>query len=131
MEHQVDTHHDQERAPELADLELPDKPDGPGAAAILAAGIGLFALGLFTVLAEASEGIKEFFEGFEMDRGVGPLAGKTTLAVVAWLVAWVVLALAWRGKDVSLRVWFWVGLFLGVLGALGTFPPFFLLFEAG
>jgi hypothetical protein len=131
MEHQVDTHHDKERAPELADLDLPDKPDGPGAAAILAAGIGLFGLGLFTVLAEASEGIKEFFEGFEMDRGVGPLAGKTTLAVVAWLVAWVVLALAWRGKDVSLRIWFWVGLLLGVLGALGTFPPIFLSFEAG
>lgn len=127
----MDTHHDKERAPELADLDLPDKPDGPGAAAILAAGIGLFGLGLFTVLAEASEGIKEFFEGFEMDRGVGPLAGKTTLAVVAWLVAWVVLALAWRGKDVSLRIWFWVGLLLGVLGALGTFPPIFLSFEAG
>jgi hypothetical protein len=122
MERQVDTHHDEERVPELTDLELPDKPDGPGAAAMLAAGIGLFALGLFTVLAEASEGIKGFFEGFEMDRGVGPLAGKTTLAVVAWLVAWVILALAWRGKDVSLRIWFWVGLLLGVPGSARDVP---------
>lgn len=130
MASEMHPHHDEERAPELAELHLPERPDGPGAASMLAAGIGLLALGILTVLAEASEGIKEFLEDFDFGRGVGPLAGKTTLAVVVWLVSWGILAAGWRGKDVDIRRWFWVGLVLGILGALGTFPTFFLLFEA-
>jgi hypothetical protein len=47
------TNHTDASAPELGDTA--DKPEGPVAAAILAAGIGSFALGLFTTLAEASE----------------------------------------------------------------------------
>jgi hypothetical protein len=124
-----DTHHDAERAPELADLHLQDKPDGPAAAAIMAVGIGVFALGLLVVLAEVSESIKEFLEDWEFGRGVGPLAGKTTIAVIAWAVSWAILAMIWRGKDLNLRIWFVVALALGILGAVGSFPPFFLLFE--
>ena len=45
------TDHDVDVAPELAALELADKPDGPGAAAMLAAGIGIFMLGFFTTTA--------------------------------------------------------------------------------
>lgn len=121
-------HHDEDRAPELAELNLPDKPDGPAAAAILAAGIGIFALGLLTVLSEVSAPLHDFLERLEFGRGVGPLAGKTLLAVAAWAVSWVILATLWRGKDVNLRSWFTVALILGVLGALGTFPPIFLSF---
>lgn len=123
-----DTHHDAERAPELAELDLPDKPDGPAAAAMVAAGIGIFVLGLLTVLSEASGPIHDFLGDLEFGRGVGPLAGKTTLSVVAWALSWAVLAGLWRTKDLNLKVWFPVGLVLGLLGAVGTFPPVFLLF---
>ncbi len=121
-------HHDEERAPELGELGLQDKPDGPAAAAMLAAGIGIFTLGLLTVLSEASVPVHDFLERFEFGRGVGPLAGKTILAVAAWAVSWVILALAWGGRDVNIKAWFTVSISLGILGALGTFPPIFLSF---
>ena len=121
-------HHDQEVAPELAELDLPDKPDGPGAAAMLAAGIGIGTLGVLTTAAEANEDVKGFLEDFQGSVGVGPLAGKTTLAVVVWAVAWLVLALMWKAKDVDLKKPFFTGLALGIVGILGTFPTFFQAF---
>ncbi len=122
--------HDEATAPELAEFDLPARPDGPGAAAMLAAGIGIFALGLFTTLNEASTALHDWFGKWEFGRGVGPLAGKTTLAVIVWAVAWLALHAAWRKKDVDLRPMFWIGLILGILGAIGTFPPFFTAFAA-
>ncbi len=125
------THRDvRERVPELEELHLPERPDGPGAAAMVAAGVGLFALGLLTVLAEASGAVHDVLARLDFGLGVGPLAGKTTLAVAAWILAWVVLGIAWGGRDVNLKAAFVVGLTLGVLGALGTFPPVFLSFAA-
>jgi uncharacterized membrane protein len=35
----------------------------------------------------------------------------------------------WRGKDSGLRRMFAIGLVLGILGAIGTFPPFFEMFH--
>jgi hypothetical protein len=121
-------HHDAERAPELAELHLREKPDGPAAAAMVAAGLGILVLGLMTVLSEASVPIHDFLQRLEFGRGVGPLAGKTIIAVVAWAGSWAIVGSAWRRKDVNIRAWFAVGLALGILGALGTFPPVFLLF---
>jgi hypothetical protein len=40
--------------PEVDALHLDERPDGPGAAAMMAAGIGILVLGLFTLLSEAS-----------------------------------------------------------------------------
>lgn len=130
MAREGSTEHDVERAPELAELQLRDKPDGPGAAAMLAAGIGIFVLGLLTVLSEVSVPIHDSLESLDFGRGVGPLAGKTTLAALAWAVSWIVLAVAWRAREVGIRGAFTVALILGVLGAIGTFPPFFMLFAA-
>jgi hypothetical protein len=124
-------HHDEERAHELVELDLEDKPDGPAAAASLAAGIGLFALGLFTVLSEVSGPIHDWLEAWDFDQGVGPLAGKTTLAVIAWAASWIVLGIALRKRDVNIKAWFLFSLALGILGALGTFPPIFLSFAGG
>jgi hypothetical protein len=121
---------DETVAPQLAELGLADKPDGPAAAAMVAAGIGVFALGLFTTFAEISEGFKQWLEGFDFVDGVGPLAGKTTLAVIVWAAAWAILAVIWRGKDSDLRRMFAIGLVLGLLGAIGTFPTFFEAFAA-
>ena len=121
-------HYDEQKAPELEELHLPDKPDGPGAAAMLAAGIGIFSLGLLTTLNEVSTALHDWLQSFEMGRGVGPLAGKTTVAVIVWAIAWVVLGAAWRKKEVNIKRLFWVGLVLGLLGVVLMFPPVFLAF---
>jgi fluoride ion exporter CrcB/FEX len=124
----VSSHHDEQVAAELADLHLHDKPDGPGAAMMVSAGIGIFALGLLTVLAEASEDIRDWLRKWEWGQGVGPLAGKTTIASLVYIISLVLLWVIWRNKDVNLRTSFYVGLVLGVLGAVGTFPTFFQAF---
>lgn len=110
----------------------PDAPastrsEGPAAAALLAAGIGAFTLGLLTTLAEASEGVAD---GLAFSSAVGPLSGKTIIAVVVWLAAWPVLyvtmgrrAALTRGVLVAFAV-------LLALGVLGTFPTFFEAFAA-
>ena len=124
----TDQHHDEQIAPELEALDLPDKPDGPGAAMMISPGIGIFVLGLLTVLAEASEDAKTWLAKWEWDQGVGPLAGKTTIASLAYVLSLVALWAAWRQKDTDLKKAFIIGLGLGVLGAIGTFPTFFQAF---
>lgn len=121
-------HHDAEIAPELTSLGLRDKPDGPGAAMMISAGIGIFVLGLLTVLAEASEGIKSWLQKLEWDQGVGPLAGKTTIAAVVYVVSLVILWVLWRAKNVNLKTAFYIGFALGILGAIGTYPTIFQRF---
>ena len=100
--------------------------NGSAAAAILAAGIGSMALGLFTTLAEAIVSVKNALVFYNP---VGPLSGKTTLAVVAWLVAWIVLGSLWKNKQVSFGGVFATSLILIVLGLIGTFPPFYEMFS--
>jgi hypothetical protein len=101
------------------------KPDGPLAAALLAAGIGAFALGLFTTLAEAST---PFRERLILNAGVGPLSGKTVWATVVFIIAWAVLAARLRHRDGLLRSATTIFVVLTVLGLLGTFPIFFQAF---
>jgi hypothetical protein len=117
--------------PELEPLRLEGRPDGPGVAAMLAAGIGILVLGLFTVLAEVSEGLKDWLESLEFGRGVGPLAGKTLMGSLAFAVSWIVLGIVLKDKEVDMRRWFWVAFALGVLGAIMMFPPVFEAFASG
>ena len=100
--------------------------NGPAAAAILSAGIGSMVLGLFTTLAEAIVSIKNALVFYNP---VGPLSGKTTLAVVAWLVAWIILGSLWKNKQVGFTGVFAASLILIILGLIGTFPPFFEMFS--
>jgi len=117
---------EQRRAEErLARIQFQDKPEGPIAAAIIAGGIGAAALGLFTTLAEASTGVKDWLQW--SDR-VGPLSGKTIMAVLVWLVSWAVLHVALRSRPYETRRALVVALVLIGLGVLGTFPTFFRLF---
>ncbi|HET9518748.1 MAG TPA: hypothetical protein VFO77_13595 [Actinoplanes sp.] len=104
-----------------------DKPEGPISAAIIAGGVGAFALGVFTTLAEASSSVKEFLN---FNNPVGPLSGKTTYAVGVWLVAWVILHLVYRNRPTETRPALVVSLVLIALGVLGTFPTFFQAFAA-
>ena len=89
------------------------------------AGIGALALGIFTTLAEASESVAEFFE---WSVRVGPLSGKTTSAIIVWLVAWAVLYLLLRGREYESRKALTIALVLVALGLVGTFPTFFQAF---
>jgi hypothetical protein len=95
--------------------------NGFGAAAILAAGVGCFALG---VLATVGDGAKAVAKLLTFYKPTGPLSGVSTMAIVVWLVAWVVLARVWSGKTVSMaKVNVAAFVFLAV-GLLLTFPPF-------
>lgn len=105
--------------------EAPDKPEGPIVAAILAGGIGSLALGVFTTLAEASTSIKEWLD---WNSDVGPLSGKTVMAVVVWLVSWAILHAVYRNREAETRQALTIALVLIGLGVLGTFPTFFQLF---
>lgn len=105
----------------------PVKPEGPIAAVLVAAGIGALVLGILTIWAEASVGFKDSLA--YSDR-VGPLSGKTIWAVAAFVVSWGALALGLRGRRVDLAKATVVSLVLLGLGYLGTFSPFFRIFEA-
>jgi hypothetical protein len=112
------------------------KPSGPAAASMIAAGIGSVVLGLGVVLNEYSAGIKsaigidvnaflQFDKNFGIGSGVGPLSGKVTLTVIAFVVSWVILHFAWRGKEVDLGRAFVATLVLLGIGFALTFPPIF------
>jgi len=103
------------------------KPEGPIAAVLIAAGIGALVLGILTVWAEASVG---FRESLAYNDRVGPLSGKTIWAAVAFVVSWVVLTLALRRRRVDLMKATVVSVVLLGLGYLGTFSPFFRIFES-
>jgi hypothetical protein len=101
---------------------IPQNPaNGPIAAAVLACGIGCFALG---VLAVAGDGSKRLAAALNLYNPTGPLAGVTTVAIAIWLVCWAVLAARWKNKNLAFgKVSALAFLFLA-LGLLLTFPPF-------
>jgi hypothetical protein len=107
------------------------KPNGPVAAAFLAAGIGSFVMGLFVVLNEinaAINGFLKFDANFGLGKGVGPLSGKAVLAMLAFAISWVVLHFVFRDKEVSFNRYLTISLVLVAAGFLLTFPPVFEVF---
>jgi hypothetical protein len=120
-------------------VQAETKPNGPVAAVFLASGIASLVIGIGVVLNEASTTIKDaigvdfnaflqFDKNFGIGSGVGPLSGKVGLAVIAFVVSWVVLHFWLRGKEVNFRSYFIASLVLVALGFALTFPPIFLLF---
>ena len=104
------------------------RPNGPVAAAFVAAGLACFALGLIVVLNEAGILTGAFLD---FGSGVGPLSGKVILSTIAYLVSWGALGYLWRGKEVNFGRAFAVALAFTALGFALTFPPIFELFAAG
>jgi hypothetical protein len=102
-----------------------EAPTGPAAAALLAAGIGSAVLGGLTVLAEASAAAKSFLT---FSKPIGPLAGKTIVAVFAWAVAWVLLHVLLRRRRTGLTAAIAVTFVLIAIGVAGTFPTVFQAF---
>jgi hypothetical protein len=97
-----------------------DLPNGPGMAAILAAGMGCAALGIFAFLGDAFKGIGQFFNFYNP---TGALSGVTDTAIVVWLAAWYVLAKRWRGRDVAVGQVSVIAFVLLATGLALTFPP--------
>lgn len=94
-------------------------------ASMIASGIGSVVLGIAIVLAETNADFKTFLT---WNSGVGPLSGKTGLAVIAFLVSWVALHYAFQRKAITLTTAFIVTVVLVVLGLLLSFPPVFMSF---
>jgi hypothetical protein len=111
-----------DRRPEIVGV----LPNGHAAAAILAAGIGCFALGVFALVGDASRTIARLFTFY---RPTGPLSGVTTSAIVIWLLTWIVLTSRWGGKTVGIAKINWATFILLTLGILLTFPPFMDLLQ--
>lgn len=104
---------------------ITSRPNGSGAAAILAAGIGSFMVAFFAIWADKSAGMKSAMTFY---KPTGPLSGVTICAIIVWLVCWFILERRWRGRDVSLGRINAAAFVLLALGLLFTFPPIADLF---
>lgn len=104
-----------------------DKPNGPVAAALLAAGIGSTVFGIATT---AIERVAAFSAPMNLYAPVGPLSGKLLIGLIGYVVAWVVLNALWRGKEVEFKRITTIAFVLLAIGTLLTFPPVFDLFPA-
>src|SRR5687767_2206931 len=74
------------------------RPNGAAAAAHLAAGLGCLAMGLLTWLGAGNETIDQALTLFAP---VGPLSGKSTGAVLVWLLTWAGLHALWRRRSLN------------------------------
>lgn len=99
--------------------------NGSGAAAILAAGVGSFALAVLAVAGDKSAAIKSSLIFY---KPTGPLFGVTTGAILIWLLTWGILEWRWRNRAVAARRISVVALVLLGLSLLLTFPPIVDLF---
>jgi hypothetical protein len=107
------------------------KPNGPVAAAFIAAGVGCLTLGLIIVLNEAqilTNATLDFAKNYGIGSGVGPLSGKVILSTIAFLATWGILGLLWRGKEINFGRALTVALVCLAIGFALTFPPIFELF---
>jgi multisubunit Na+/H+ antiporter MnhG subunit len=92
-------------------------------AAFLAAGIGAFAMGLFVLLSEAG-----IFTAPSLYGPAGGVSGRTTFAVVTWLIAWALVHRRWKGRHVEPASVWAVTLALFAFALLATFPPVWAIF---
>jgi hypothetical protein len=95
-----------------------ERLNGAAMAAFLASGIGVFAVGLFVLLNEAG-----IFAAPALYAPAGGVSGRTTFAVVTWLLAWGILHARWRMREVAAGAVWLVTSGLIALGIVATFPP--------
>jgi hypothetical protein len=101
-------------------------PNGPGAAAILAAGIGCAAVGILAFAGDASDTIGKLLNFYNP---TGTLSGVTTLAIIIWLIAWLALGRTWKTKTVDANKINILSFVLLAVGFFLTFPPFMDLLQ--
>jgi hypothetical protein len=100
-------------------------PNGGGAAAVLAAGIGSLCVAVFAILADQFAAMKSWMNLY---KPTGPLSGVTTCAIVAWLGTWFILHRRWSWRMVDMARIRTAALILLILSVLLTFPPIADLF---
>jgi uncharacterized membrane protein len=105
-----------------------NKPNGPVAAALLAGGIGSAVLGLLTFGAEASEVIKNLLNWY---KPVGPLMGKSSVGILAFVLSWAILNFIWQGKETNFNRIAITAMVLVVIGLIFTFPPVWSILLGG
>ena len=101
-------------------------PNGPAAAAILAAGIGCATIGILAFAGDASGAIGRLLNIYNP---TGTLSGVTTIAIIVWLVAWFALNRLWRTRTVAMGGVNVAAFVLLAVGFLLTFPPFMDLLQ--
>src|SRR5512133_2862139 len=106
-----------------------EKPNGPVSAALLAGGIGSAVMGLVTVMNEVSPK-SAFSTSLAWSKPVGGLSGKSSLAILAFFIAWAFLHFVWKDKETDFARISSIAIALLVVGLLGTFPPFWHLLGA-
>jgi hypothetical protein len=106
------------------------KPNGPAAAVLLAGGIGSSVLGLVTWIYELNDQ-SVFAKSMVWVNSVGGLSGKSTLGILAFFLAWAILHVVWKGKEVNFSSISTIALILLAIGLIGTFPPVWHLFAGG
>ena len=82
-------------------------PSGGAAAALISSSLGLMALALSHLASEASSSVKEFVLGLGKlwmpgAQGIGPYSGKETIALLVWIVSWIILHMTLRKREVSI-----------------------------
>jgi hypothetical protein len=98
-------------------------PNGAALAAFAGAGVGAFAMGLVSLL--DAIGILPVPELYGPAGGV---SGRTTLAVLIWLIAWAVMHRRWSDRDLETGGVHVAAIVLTVLGILLALPPVWSLF---
>lgn len=111
---------DEQSKSAVTEISAADRAMG---AAMIGSGIGALVLGVAIVLAEANADIKNFLNWVGP---VGPLSGKTGLAVLAFVVSWAALHYGFQRRAITLTTAFIVTVVLLILGLLLTFPPVFV-----
>ncbi|MDR3534474.1 MAG: hypothetical protein P4L90_28415 [Rhodopila sp.] len=101
-------------------------PTGPGAAAILAAGIGSLALGIF---AFAGDAVPVIGRAFNFWNPTGALSGVTLTAIAVWLASWYALSRRWASREVNLVPVNVASFLMLAVALLLTFPPFMDLLQ--
>ncbi len=100
--------------------------NGRGAATILAAAAGCFALGVLALAGDASPALAARLKFWTP---TGPLSGVTDVAILFWLILWFGLNRMWRDRTVSMTRVNIASILLFAGGVLLTFPPFMDLLQ--
>jgi hypothetical protein len=99
--------------------------NGSGAAALLSAGIGTFAVAILAFVGDKSTLVRSHLAFY---KPTGPLSGVTSVAILIWLLTWGILEWRWRKKTVALGRISATAIALLCLSLVLTFPPFVDLF---
>jgi hypothetical protein len=101
-------------------------PNGSAWAALLSAGIGCTAFGIFTMLSECIPAMTKALNWYNPS---GALSGVAICSIVIWLIVWAVLGVRWHHRRLQNERTLMIATALLVLvGIATTFPPFYALF---